>query len=901
MTDDRTLPQTVSDSLALPGPDGSFRLRYEMLSDWHVGSGTGRPGNIDRLVQRDADGLPYLPAKTITGIWRDAAEQLAYALDEGGKDGGNQDKGGKHDHWSRLVELLFGNQPALPGAAPEKRPHHSLVQTDSAHYSRGLREWIRKKIAEQSASDGEPDRLSVKQQLERQLYAASTIIKPGVRIDEATGQAKTDFLRFVEMGRKGAVLEAGCQVDLERLRFELREAARALLLACTKLIERVGGKRRRGGGLCRVELSDGGPAGALENAIAWLEAHAGELDITGDDHESPGLRGKGDAALDLEAQAGGPEAGGGEWFVVPLVLKLKKPLAVTARTLGNVSKTLDYLPGTYLLPHVTRALGKGVGYDCRAAIARGDLQVLPATIEVRRKAGGEGGEGSTERGLPVPLALFHLKSDSGFDKQGSVFNRFRERGGDEQLKGYREGYVGGHDFDPSSNRGRLPAYVKTPKVLGTHNTIQDDVQRPTEEVGGVYSWEAIEAGVTLRSELHLRGNVKEAVERAAESKGIGEWWGELACEDLRLGSASRGDYGSVSIAAEVEGGDAGSVRAGGPLGADGRLTVWLLSDVLLRETTMRPTTFVERLREVLAKELKRNEQEGGPEIELKLWQPPREGSVGRAQGEGLLGLQVRARRVESWQVGWGFPRPSLLALQAGSCVVFELGNGEEQPLEEGQRARLERELRRVEREGIGERRAEGYGQVRFNDPLVSRPLKGWEPSAGPDEQQPDAPEGAALTGEDKEVAKQLEEAAWRDELRRAILATAGEPERRTKILGVRRDNEGRWSPSFSQLGALREAFSRLREETDRPTMQGWLKRLGDTRNEEKRRGWESALKEVRRLVDEPEHVWGVLNWQAAVLLTLTEGGEARLKNLLWADAVRGLVDACIRAHRRESD
>ncbi|MGH9905802.1 MAG: hypothetical protein ACRD8U_09510, partial [Pyrinomonadaceae bacterium] len=62
-------------------------------------------------------------------------------------------------------------------------------------------------------------------------------------------------------------------------------------------------------------------------------------------------------------------------------MRLKKPLAVTARTLGNISETLDYLPGTYLLPHLTRAL-KAIGYDPRAAIASGDIQVMPATIEV---------------------------------------------------------------------------------------------------------------------------------------------------------------------------------------------------------------------------------------------------------------------------------------------------------------------------------------------------------------------------------------------------------------------------------------------------------------------------------------------------------------------------------------
>ena len=60
----------------------NFTIAIAMESDWHIGSGTGRRGDMDRMVKRDRDGLPYLPAKTITGIWRDACELLVNGLDE---------------------------------------------------------------------------------------------------------------------------------------------------------------------------------------------------------------------------------------------------------------------------------------------------------------------------------------------------------------------------------------------------------------------------------------------------------------------------------------------------------------------------------------------------------------------------------------------------------------------------------------------------------------------------------------------------------------------------------------------------------------------------------------------------------------------------------------------------
>ena len=58
-----------------------FKLQITMLSDWHIGTGAGIPGSVDKKIIRDRDGFPFMPAKTINGIWRDALETLAYGLD----------------------------------------------------------------------------------------------------------------------------------------------------------------------------------------------------------------------------------------------------------------------------------------------------------------------------------------------------------------------------------------------------------------------------------------------------------------------------------------------------------------------------------------------------------------------------------------------------------------------------------------------------------------------------------------------------------------------------------------------------------------------------------------------------------------------------------------------------
>jgi hypothetical protein len=65
-------PKLLSDSL---------KITLTMDSDWHIGAGVGRPGDVDSLVRRDEYEMPFVPAKTLTGIWRDACETVARGLD----------------------------------------------------------------------------------------------------------------------------------------------------------------------------------------------------------------------------------------------------------------------------------------------------------------------------------------------------------------------------------------------------------------------------------------------------------------------------------------------------------------------------------------------------------------------------------------------------------------------------------------------------------------------------------------------------------------------------------------------------------------------------------------------------------------------------------------------------
>lgn len=47
-------------------------LKFSLSSYWHVGSGMGADAIADSVVQRDAQGLPSIPGRTVKGLLRDA-------------------------------------------------------------------------------------------------------------------------------------------------------------------------------------------------------------------------------------------------------------------------------------------------------------------------------------------------------------------------------------------------------------------------------------------------------------------------------------------------------------------------------------------------------------------------------------------------------------------------------------------------------------------------------------------------------------------------------------------------------------------------------------------------------------------------------------------------------------
>lgn len=749
---------------------GKIVLTFE--SDWHVGTGTGIPGSTDKLIFRDENGFPAVPAKTLNGIWRDAMETLCDGLGKG---------------WGKWVEFIFGIQPDRIDKNElkerlennEKTYSFSILNLRPARISEKLRDAI-----------GNDERLK----------QALTFIKAGIAVDSASGTAKENHLRFEEMGRSGTVLEAEFDLQTED------ETAKALLVLSAGLIERIGGKRRRGAGKCRFEIEG---LMTKDKALKYLKENAPPVPV-------PIAKTSNEIDLEKANDSTG-------WQTLEYRLTLQTPVSIVAAVLGNVSESLDFIPGTYLLPFITKNFGKKI----RSAVANGDFQVSAATVEI-----------DEERGFPIPKVFAQEKMD-----KSKVYNRLLETlEGKNQTKPIRGGFIS----DISSHRLSISA---TPQTLLIHNTVDDRVQRPTSAVGGVFSREAIKAGTVLRGEIRWK-----------KSLNLGDKDFESLENYVRLGTSKKDDYGLAALEIIKPQRDFSAKSKLNEKDEDkNKLYVYLASDVLLRNDNLRQTNLVEDL----AKKM-------GEILGITLSETKAEDS--------LISSIIHVRRIESWQVSWGFPRPTLTAMAAGSVVVFE-----------SKQAIDLTKLEEIEAGGIGERRGEGYGHIIFNPEILEASKPVWQ--KGKLTEAANATKTELL---DDDFARQIELTAWREELKVAVLKIADEKELRKKIFGFDADSN---SPPMAQIGSLRSVISRVRKYTDRVLVVNWLDHLGATANRKEK--WsDESLKSIRDIFSTEEKVWEDLQPIFKVLPKLSEEKEI-LQNKLWAEAVRALFYACQHAHKRQ--
>lgn len=774
-------------------------LAVELTSDWHIGSGEGRHRSVDALIERDHEELPYARSGTLRGMLRAGLQTLAHGLDDG-----------KPGAWTALVAALLGSEPALTPEC-ETAPAESRLRLSDARLAPALRAVLAGAEAGKAA-----------------LREALVFVKPGVSIDPWSGRAKTDSLRFEEAARVGTILHATGSLELPDGMDA--ETVAAFLIGGAAFVERLGGKRHRGMGKCQWTLTfRDTPGGVIDGGAAWA------ADILGKAIEAPSLR----AVQSGETQARTFSGAVNEnaWEKIPLRIALRSPLLVAGEVQGNVMTSLDFIPGGYLLPPIANRL-KANGFDPWPHVIAGDIRVLPATPEIAGK-----------RGLPLPFCWERPKGEKGFE---GVRPTPREPNPDVQHTPFRGGFVTG---EGTPSHGLLSVN----RVLRTHNTIQDDIQRPDESIGGLYSYEALAPGQVFRSEVWVRTDL------AAKAGGKDALARGLAGPE-RLGRAQSAGYGEADITiADAPAAFGKQDRKEAP----GVLRVWLLSDALPPPHAA-AMGGLEALANMIAAAL-------GGKAEA-LFDLENEKSWG----------SLRPRRVDGWQRQWGLPRPTLAAIAAGSVAELVLKPGQDIDID------------RLEREGIGARKGEGFGCLVANHRYLDAAPGVTKPDAAKEASSLGAPE---LTDKEKTYLKSIHYAAWKRCIDKRAEAAVAKAEDRQTMPG--------WNvsePNMTQLGALRAAMG----SSARGGLQGVLDWLAAVENIQKRKDkWpEKARGILRKLAGEAPPIWAYLKLQDGPEKDANFAG-APIPSRDWAGfdplsdgelrqyAVRALLLHAMRFHKRK--
>lgn len=188
---------------------------------WMVGSGKGGGMEVDSRIDRDSDGLPYIPGKMIKGMIKDACIRLLAA--------GNTNY--------NFVEQIFGSS----GNNRTETKNGSIYISDAR-----LPDNLRKALNME-------EHLNAKTSLTRNIYSTA--------IYEKSGTAEDNSLRGTEVSvpmELTAHLELETPKDIEGNplynEIELEKILKAIELAATKLVYAIGAHKSRGLGEVEIKF-----------------------------------------------------------------------------------------------------------------------------------------------------------------------------------------------------------------------------------------------------------------------------------------------------------------------------------------------------------------------------------------------------------------------------------------------------------------------------------------------------------------------------------------------------------------------------------------------------------------------------------------------------------------------
>jgi len=638
----------------------TFELRLE--SDYHIGAGYAL-GGVDSALKRDVDGCPMIEGTTLHGLLADGMYELLRS--------------------SLFARLRLCRQSGNPDTEDEYCGQHGPAQgTCPVCYILGspahAKRWTLSKARPVGLSALLKDRWSAAQQTS---HAAAH-----VRIDPRTRRAEEAKLFLREEGDGRLAFRFAAAFDAPGAP---TVAEVGMLVAAARRVRHLGASRRRGRGRCVISL-------VAQKGLSELPPEGESLQTAIlDRFKSDWLAGLPEGWQRRPALSRGTERRlqaplDEHTYRLAVTVYLREPLLIAQHALaGNQFEARPLIPGSALRGALARRVaqryelepGQGA-YDDFVSLFFRDAVRFPTLLPARISGNGL---------LPAIMAPRDLVTCSiypDFAAGEGHGHWFLTREGPTECvtcgqppHGARVKLAAVEDFLPLQSR---PEAFRPLAQVEMHPSIDRESKRVRRE-GGLYSYLALEAGQYFVGEMTCAN--EDAWRALCEMAGLP---GEGEPVPLRLGRARGRGHGQALVHFRPLAKTALSPWVAKPLGArvpltDGRLAgplvMTLLTDTILTDAWGRCQTGFSP--EVLRQEL------------------------------GLPGLEVgqafcATRPVDGFNDYLGLPRSRDLALAAGSSVSLRLASTP---------ADLLTLLEKVEREGIGLRRNEGFGVVAFNHPV----------------------------------------------------------------------------------------------------------------------------------------------------------------------------------------
>lgn len=369
---------------------------------------------------------------------------------------------------------------------------------------------------------------------------------------------------------------------------------------------------------------------------------------------------------------------------------LEQPLLAT-QLLGdpNSSVSFDYIPGSlmrgmlisrYIERHNLAEVDLPGNEDCRRLFFSGATRYLHAYPL----------SSNERRNLPTPLSFLKYKTaEFGEGQVPTVYNASHEEWDEAERREVEQQDTlkpVGWPFWLASDESNINLYKVEPNQLAVHVLRERSKGRATREKGAMFQYDALAPGQWFAGVI--------LVDTDADATTVSEL---MSPEIAWLGRSRSANYGRVRITLDTDiKGDWREIGGTSPsIAAKSYATLTLLSDTLLRDNDGQPVATLAY--QPIAHEPTAED----PRLLLD------DTILSDYLGVKIL-IDCNHSFTTSIQLGgfnrtWRLPLRQAYALRAGSVITFEPQEALDAAI-----------VRRLEQQGMGERRAEGYGRIAFN-------------------------------------------------------------------------------------------------------------------------------------------------------------------------------------------